>query len=156
MSDDLADEVRAAVELILRDHAQTGDDFSRRLWQELCATGFHLLGVPEKIGGSGGGLREAAALAGAAAFHGAVVPTVEAGLLGGWLLAQAEVAVPAGLTVAALDEAELRDGRLSGRLRTPWGRYAEHVVVLVRSGETPMVTVVPTAAAAIEQADNLA
>ena len=156
MSDDLANEVRAAVELMVRDHALAGDDFDRGLWQELCATGFHLVGVPEKFGGSGGGLREAAAVAEVAAFHAAVVPTVEAGLLGGWLLAQAGVAVPEGLAVAALDGTDLQNGRLSGRLRTPWGRYADHVVVLVRSDGRAMVTVVPAAAAAIARADNLA
>jgi acyl-CoA dehydrogenase len=157
VSDDLADDVRAAVGDVLRGHGpRPPGGFDRRLWQQLSDTGFHLLGVPEKIGGSGGGLREFAAVLEETAFHAAAVPLVEAALLAGWLLAQAQLSVPDGLTLCSLDHAEVHRARLSGRCGTPWGRYAENVVSLAHDGATALVVVVPAGAARIDRAENLA
>src|SRR4051812_4410779 len=117
MSDDLIGEIGATVGAMLK-NADRETDFDRPLWKQLKETGFHLLGVPEEIGGSGGGLRELAAVVDLTAFHAARVPVVEPAFLAGWLLARARLAVPDGLVVASLDEA--RGSRsLSGRLRVP-------------------------------------
>jgi acyl-CoA dehydrogenase len=154
MNEELADEVRSAVETILRDHAgSAAGGFDSRLWQELTATGFHLIGVPEKFGGSGGALREAAAVIDVAAFHAAAVPLVETALLAGWLVERAGLPMPEGMTTVSLDTTDLRGTRVSGRLRVPWGRHADHVVALTGDG-TAVVTAV--ASAHVEPAENLA
>jgi len=61
--------------------------------------------------------------------------------------------MPDGLTAVSLDTADLRGSRLSGRLRVPWGRHADHVVALTGDG-TAMVTTV--AGAHVEPGENLA
>lgn len=154
MSDDLRADIRSAVSAILKDRTNT-DDFDHLLWKDLCQTGFHLLGVPEEAGGSGGSLRDLAVVVDLTAFHGARVPIVESAVLAGWLLAHAGLAVPDGLTVSSLDEASGRS-RLSGRLRTPWARHADHVVTTARHGDELSVAVVATDGLEIEFAENLA
>ncbi|MDX3191685.1 acyl-CoA/acyl-ACP dehydrogenase [Streptomyces sp. MN03-5084-2B] len=154
MSDDLRAEIRSVVGAMLNGRNRE-DGFDRLLWKDLTDAGFHLLGVPGEAGGSGGGLRELAAVVDLLAFHAAAVPVAEQAFLAGWLLAQAGLSVPDGLTVASLDEA--RGGsRLSGRVRAPWGRYADHVVTLARQDDTVLVALVPTAGLAIDCAENLA
>ncbi|MFD4985203.1 acyl-CoA dehydrogenase family protein [Streptomyces sp. NPDC058374] len=166
MSDDVREEIRSAVSAILRRgeaSASGPGGFDGLLWKGLSETGFHLLGVPEESGGSGGTLRDLAVVVDLTAFHAADVPVAETAFLAGWLLAQAGLPLPEGLVVASLDEArgQWRNGtlRLSGRLRTPWGRHADHVVTLVKCGEEVLVTVVPVrrlADPAVVRADNLA
>lgn len=150
MSDDQRHEIRAAVSAILRGHATGGDaadGFDRAPWKDLSHGGFHLLGVPEASGGSGGGLGDFAVVAELTAFHAVRAPVVETALLAGRLLSGAGLTVPGGIVAASLDEArgERREGRLrlSGRLRTPWGRHADHVVTLVRCEDRAMVAVLP-------------
>ncbi|MFI7154386.1 acyl-CoA dehydrogenase family protein [Nonomuraea sp. NPDC050022] len=168
MNDDLRAEIRAAVSAILkrpgegRTHA---DGFDRAVWKDLSEGGFHLVGVPEEAGGSGGTLGDLAVVADLAAFHAARVPVVETAFLAGWLLAGARLSMPEGLVVASLDAARgrRRDGalRLSGRLRVPWARHADHVVTTVRCGHESTVAVIPGGARQMAgqdlvTADNLA
>lgn len=159
MSDDLCAEIRSVVSGMLNDRGPVGG-FDRPLWKKLVEGGFHLLGVPEKVGGSGGGVRELAAVVDLIAFHTAAVPVAESAFLAGWLLSRAGLAVPDGLTVASVDvaHAEHASGafRLSGRVRVPWGRYADHVVTLVRHGDALLVATVPTCGLEITFAENLA
>ncbi|MBB2914368.1 acyl-CoA dehydrogenase [Streptosporangium becharense] len=150
MSDDLRAEIRAAVTAILRgrgeDRTRAGG-FDHVVWKDLSEAGFHLVGVPEEAGGSGGDLRDLAEVTDLTAFHAAGVPVAETAFLAGWLLAGAGLPVPGGLVVASLDEAHghWRDGalRLSGRLRVPWARHADHVVTTARCGQDRMVAVIP-------------
>jgi acyl-CoA dehydrogenase len=154
MTDDLIGEIGATVGAMLR-NADSEADFDRPLWKQLKETGFHLLGVPEEFGGSGGGLRELAAVVDLTAFHAARVPVAEPAFLAGWLLARAGLAVRGGLVVASLDEA--RGSRsLSGRLRVPWARHADHVVTIARDGDDVLVAVVPVPGQEIVLAENLA
>ncbi|WP_329791921.1 acyl-CoA dehydrogenase family protein [Lentzea sp. DG1S-22] len=153
MSDELHEEIRAAVGAILKGR-DSEDDFDRSLWKDLCDTGFHLLGVPEEIGGSGGGLRDLAVVIDLLAFHGARVPVAESAFLAGWLLARAGLSIPDGLVVASIDQARVhrRDGlRLSGRVRAPWARHADHMVTIGHDGN---VAVAPVRA--VERHENLA
>ncbi|MFI6792078.1 acyl-CoA dehydrogenase family protein [Nonomuraea sp. NPDC050383] len=164
MNDDLRAEIRAAVTAILggQGEGRTCDDgFGRRVWKDLSEGGFHLVGVPEAAGGSGGSLGDLAVVADLAAFHAVPVPVVETAFLAGWLLAGAGLSVPDGLVVASLDEARghRQDGalRLSGRLRVPWARHADHVVTMVRCGQENVVAVIPgDARADLVTAENLA
>ncbi|MEV4019714.1 acyl-CoA dehydrogenase family protein [Nonomuraea angiospora] len=146
MNDDLRAEIRAAVTAILDGRTSTGD-FDRALWKDLSEGGFHLVGVPEAAGGSGGTLGDLAVVADLVAFHAARVPVVETAFLAGWLLAGAGLPMPGGLVVASLDEARghWQGGalRLSGRLRVPWARHADHVVTLARCGQESVVAVIP-------------
>ncbi|MEV4580412.1 acyl-CoA dehydrogenase family protein [Nonomuraea jabiensis] len=160
MNDDLRAEIRAAVTAILD---RQGEDRTggQRAWKELCEGGFHLVGVPEAVGGSGGSLSELAVVVDVAAFHAVPVPVAETAFLAGWLLARAGLSVPEGLAVASLDEARghWQDGvlRLSGRLRVPWARHAGHVVTMVRCGEENVVALIPgDAGAELVTAENLA
>ncbi|PRX99745.1 acyl-CoA dehydrogenase family protein [Allonocardiopsis opalescens] len=156
MNDELSEDVRAAVGAILDGRDAHPGDFDRPLWTDLAETGFHLLGVPEEVGGSGGRLRDLAVVADLTAFHASRVPVAEAAFLAGWLLGRAGLAVPEGLVVASLDEARRTTGlRLSGCLRTPWARHADHVVTIARSGGERVVAVVPTGGG-VERARNLA
>jgi acyl-CoA dehydrogenase len=150
VNDDLRAEIRSAVTAILSGPGEGRahpDDFDRVVWQDLSEAGFHLVGVPEEAGGSGGTLRDLAVVADLAAYHAVRVPLVETAFLAGWLLAGAGLTMPGGLAVASLDEARghRRDGvlRLSGRLRVPWARHAEHVVTTVRCGRESAVAVIP-------------
>ncbi|MDX3100975.1 acyl-CoA dehydrogenase family protein [Nonomuraea angiospora] len=158
MNDDLRAEIRAAVTAILD---RRGEERTGRAWKELSEGGFHLIGVPEAAGGSGGGLGELAVVVDVAAFHALPVPVAETAFLAGWLLARAGLSVPAGMTVASLDEARghRQDGvlRLSGRLRTPWARHADHIVTMARCAEETLVAVIPgDAGAELVTAENLA
>ncbi|AXB45246.1 acyl-CoA dehydrogenase family protein [Amycolatopsis albispora] len=156
MTDDLREEICSVVNAMLND-CSPEDGFDRLLWKKLTDAGFHLLGVPEEAGGSGGGLRELAAVVDLTAYQAAAVPVAESAFLAGWLLSQAGLTVPDGLTVASLDEART-DGvsHLSGRVRVPWGRHADQVVTLAWRGDALLVAVVPTAGLSIEFAENLA
>ena len=104
------------------------------LWKALRQTGFTDVPVPEELGGAGGSITDAVELLRAAGAHAAPVPLAEAGLVGGWLLASAGLALPEGVRTVLPAGAGLRlDGdRLSGTApAVAWGHRAEHVVGLV-------------------------
>ncbi|MEW2304475.1 acyl-CoA dehydrogenase family protein [Streptomyces sp. NPDC006655] len=150
MNADLHKEIRSAVATILRAHSTEGTpsaDFDHRVWKDLSQGGFHLLGVPAEAGGSGGGLSALAVVVDLTAFHAVRVPVAEAAFLAGWMLARTDLSLPEGLVVASLDEAhgERRSGalRLSGSIRVPWGRHANHVVTPVRCGGETLIAVLP-------------
>ena len=154
------------------------------LWQVLAEAGLPLISVPEAAGGSGGSLAQAAVVLTAAGEYAARVPLAETALLGGWLLADAGLEIPAGplVAVAALPEragpghAGLGSGAVSvaraaggwsvrGRLpRVGWARVAERVVVLALAAGDEVavalrpddVTVTPGANVAGEPRDGLA
>jgi acyl-CoA dehydrogenase len=136
------------------------------LWRELEELGLTLAAVPEAAGGQGGSLLDALTIMRAAGRHAAPLPLAEAGLLAGWLLAEAGMSVSEGvLTVAPVRRGETiritTDGgnaRLDGQaLRVPWARTAERIVVLALDAEgRGYVASVPPAAAQITLGHNLA
>jgi acyl-CoA dehydrogenase len=111
--------------------------WAEQLWKALQQSGFSDVPVPEELGGAGGGVADAVQLLHAAGAHAAPVPLAEAGLVGGWLLASAGLALPQGVrTVLPPPKKErtlhLDDDRLFGTVpAVPWGHRAEHVIGLV-------------------------
>lgn len=156
--------------------------WDERLWRELEQAGLALIAVPERAGGSGGSLEQAAVAASAAGEHAARVPLAETSLLGGWLLAQAGLPVPAGPLVAvpaglpgAVPPSPMAAGdaasaahdfsvarvaggwRARGRLpRVGWGRVAERVVVLTAADGAAAVVVLRPGDFAVEPGANVA
>ncbi|MGC7101790.1 acyl-CoA dehydrogenase family protein [Amycolatopsis lurida] len=156
MTGDLSAEIRSVLGSMLKGR-ESSRDFDRPLWKDLSETGFHLLGVPEEIGGSGGGLGELAVAVDSIAFHTAGAPLVESAFLAGWLLTKANLRVPGGLVVASLDEAHCGSAsRLSGRLRVPWARHADQVVTIAKDADEVLVAVVPARGLEVVRAENLA
>ncbi len=116
----------------IRDAEASG--WSEPLWKALQQSGFSDVPGPEELGGAGGGVADAVQLLRAAGAHAAPVPLAEAGLVGGWLLASAGLALPEGVRTVVPPTATLRldDGRLFGTATAvAWGHRAEHVVALV-------------------------
>jgi acyl-CoA dehydrogenase len=114
------------------------------LWARLEEAGLTLLTLPEKLGGSGGTLADAAAVLTVAGEFAAAVPLAETDVLGGWLLERAGLAAPPGpLTVAVADDGDgsRSDGRLVLR-RVPWARMAAGLVVAFRGTDGERVALV--------------
>ena len=65
-----------------------------QLWDALQQSGFSDVPVAEELGGAGGSVADAVQLLRAAGAHAAPVPLAEAGLVGGWLLGCAGLALP--------------------------------------------------------------
>src|ERR1700756_4994599 len=108
--------------------------WAQQLWKALQQTGFSDVPVPEELGGAGGSVADAVQLLRAAGAHAAPVPLAEAGLVGGWLLASAGLALPKGVRTVLPPAATRRldNDRLFGTVpAVPWGHRAEHVVGLV-------------------------
>jgi acyl-CoA dehydrogenase len=111
-----------------------GTGWSPQLWKALQQSGFSDVPVPEELGGAGGSVADAVQLLRAAGAHAAPVPLAEAGLVGGWLLASAGLALPEGVRTVLPPAATLRlDGdRLFGAApAVAWGHRAQHVIGLV-------------------------
>ena len=168
------------------DHAAVGaadqaGTWDERLWEALEQAGIPLISVPEAAGGSGGSLEQAAVVLISAGEHAARVPVAETALLGGWLLAEAGLPVPAGPLVAVhappahpapgagtaggVSIERAADGwAVRGRLpRVGWGRVAQRVVVLAAADGADVavalgpddVTVTPGSNVAGEPRDDL-
>ncbi|MGH3967173.1 MAG: acyl-CoA dehydrogenase family protein, partial [Mycobacterium sp.] len=108
--------------------------WAEQLWNALQQSGFSDVPVPEELGGAGGSVADAVQLLRAAGAYAAPVPLAEAGLVGGWLLASAGLALPDGVRTVLPPAATLRlDGdRLFGAVpAVAWGHRAEHLVGLV-------------------------
>ena len=146
----------------LRESAEKGQ-WPRALWQQVEESGLTLPQITEAQGGGGGTWEDAYVVVSAAGRFAVPLPIAET-MVGAWLLAECGLDIPTGpLTVAPvhLDERLklARDGaswRLSGTAtRVPWGRAAEHVVVVTDEGD-PMVALVAAGTAKAEPDTNLA
>ena len=143
----------------LRESAEKGV-WPAALWQQVEENGLTLPQIPESRGGAGGTWQDAHVVVSAAGRFAVPLPLAET-IVGAWLLAEAGLDVPTGpLTIAPVhstDRVELAgngDGwRLTGTAtRVPWGRGAEHVVVVVDG----QVALISAASASIEPDVNLA
>ncbi|MBF4163290.1 acyl-CoA dehydrogenase family protein [Nocardioides acrostichi] len=133
-------------------------------WKVLCDLGLVSLALPESLGGSGGGLREAAAVVRAGALL--PMPLADAAMLAAPLLAAGSLPWPGGVVTATIAGVELDvrvEGEhlcLSGPLRrVPWLRDSDHVVVSVagEAGTGGLVAVLASPASDdLEQGRNLA
>ena len=143
----------------LRESAEKGV-WPAALWQQVEENGLTLPQIPEARGGGGGTWQEAHIVVSAAGRFAVPLPLAET-MVGAWLLAQAGLDVPTGpLTVAPVHPADRIDftgdgaeRRLTGiATRVPWGRTAEHVVVVADG----LIALVPAASATVEPDVNLA
>lgn len=128
------------------------------VWDALAAGGFPWVSVPEEAGGSGGTVADAVAVLTAVGRHAAPVPVAETGLLGGWLLATAGLALPDGpcSVVATSRVLGLSGGRVSGCGVVPWASKASKIVALVKDVEGWLVVAADRRALGIEPARNMA
>lgn len=145
--------------------AAEGAGWSERLWSAMAESGFPYVSVPEEVGGSGGDVADACALLTVVGRFAAPVPQAESGMLGGWALAAAGLALPAGPLSVAVgrpgDVVELSgkpgSWRLTARVqRVPWGGRSERVALLAALGDERYVVSAPTSVAQVSCGRNLA
>jgi acyl-CoA dehydrogenase len=137
------------------------DRFAPDVWSAVADIGLPWIGVPESAGGMGGELVDALGVLRVAGRHAAPIPLAETGLLAGWLLADAGLAVGEGpATVVpgrAGDSVAMVDGRLVGTAHgVAWAGAVARIVVLVADGRAWQVAVVDPSAVRIEARRNLA
>lgn len=121
--------------------AAEADGWSSTVWDALTGAGY---GSISELA-----LGDALAVLTVAGEHAAPVPLAEAALAG-WLL---DEPLPGRSGVAVAGELRLRDGRLSGTVRVPWGHAVERIVA-VADGRAVVVAV--ASAARIERHTNIA
>ncbi|WP_419841021.1 acyl-CoA dehydrogenase family protein [Candidatus Poriferisodalis sp.] len=143
------------------------------LWEAFCATGFDLIAIPERAGGSGGTLAEAMEVLRLVGYHAAPIPAAEHGMLGGWLLAQAGLERPDGLVTVlpprtadggwsgcgscSVEIADDGIARLTGEARrVPWARISEVIACVCEHDGHTWVVCVPADQCAIAPLPNMA
>jgi acyl-CoA dehydrogenase len=165
MSDERRFLVESAAGLIARHRSPQHDDISwdEPLWDALEAHDFPLVSIAEEVGGAGGDLEDAAALARLAGQTAISVPLADAVLVGGWILGEAGLDPSAGLCVAALHCDDVRLERrgdawqLTGALpAVPWGRAAKTVAFVVDGPDGPMVVRLDGGRTVVTPGHNLA
>lgn len=168
MSQDHALELRHALERVFEDTCTASDrqdaeatGWMPECWRTLEETGLAWVGVPEEIGGSGGDAADAFALLSAAGRYAVPLPLAEGVLLGGWLLAQAGLALPGGPVSVPVprpdDHLVLTGDRIDGVLsRVPWARRCSAVVALADTDGGPRVVLLDPAAARVTDGRSLA
>jgi len=132
------------------------------LWAVLADGGLASVGVPESAGGVGGSFSDVAALLRMAGRHAVALPLAEmSGLLGGWLVAEAGLALPQGPLSVPLprpaDYLVLKGSRVSGFLqRVPWGGQVTAVVALATSKDGIAAVLLDPREATIARGRNVA
>ncbi|MEO2104808.1 MAG: acyl-CoA dehydrogenase family protein [Actinomycetota bacterium] len=113
--------------------------WSPDVWRVLEETGLIGVGVPDGVGGAGGELEDAIAMAQSLARHAAPVPWSETAMLAGWLSARTGLSwTDEPATVSPPDGTDVRyaGGVLGGTLaRVPWASCASRVLVLARDDD---------------------
>jgi acyl-CoA dehydrogenase len=141
---------------------QTAIPFDESLWKTLAASGLTLLSTPERAGGSGAGIAEAAAVLSVAGEYAAPVPVAETDLLAAWLLVLAGRDVPTGPLSSGTGAVSISDGPGAGLTvrgsldRVPWAREAEAIVVLGRTADRDVVFSLPSDRFTFTEGYNLA
>ena len=110
------------------EHAEASG-WSTTVWQAVADAGFPWVGIDDAKGGSGGTLYDLAAILRAVGRFAAPVPVAETAMVGGWLLAEAGIALPSGPLSVVEQHAHLHDGRLQVDGVGAWARHAERIVV---------------------------
>jgi len=130
-------------EICTHDAVQDAEDRGDpgQIWEAFAETGFAWISVPEHAGGSGGSLADALEVLRLVGYHRAPIPAAETSILGGWLLAEAGLALPRGIVTVApghpTDSIRLVPGASGGVEVTgtvsmvPWGRCAERLALIV-------------------------
>lgn len=113
------------------ERAESDGGWSAATWSALAEAGFPWVGIPEDRGGSGGTLHDAAAIVHAVGAHAAPVPIAETAMLGGWLLAEAGLALPDGpVAVAPRLGTTATEHGLRPDAPVAWARHAERIVLV--------------------------
>ena len=137
------------------------DAWKKTLWRALEEAGLTRAWVPEALEGAGASLADGFEVLRVAGSFAVAVPLAET-LLGGWLLSQAGIPVPAGtLSVAPVREIGklLVDskGNITGRAHAiPFAADAEHLVVLAHKAHGRVVALVPRGTFRAEPRANIA
>lgn len=116
------------------ERAEHDGGWSDRTWGALVEAGFPWVGIDEGRGGSGGTLADTAALLIAAGRFAASVPLAETAMVGGWLLAEAGIALPDGAVSAIEEPATVADGRVRVEGVAAWGRHADRIAATTLDG----------------------
>lgn len=136
--------------------------WSPRLWSALAEAGMPWISVPESAGGSGGDLGDACTMLTVAGRYAVPLPLAETGILAGWAMAAAGLAVPSGpLSAAPADALRAQatpDGwRLHGRLdRVPWAGQCDRVVTVLDTADGCVVVAVAPGSGRLTPGRNLA
>jgi acyl-CoA dehydrogenase len=158
-------DLRASVRALLERHAPEADAaWSAGLWGRLRAAGFAGIGLAESLGGSGGGLGEAATVVREAGRRAAPVPIADVLLVAVPLLTAAAMPMgeaPVAVALPTADEVRLersgRGWRLAGTVRrVPWAGASERVLVPVAADDGLLLAGVPTDLVAVSPGQNLA
>lgn len=144
-----ASDVRDAVTSLIRasaPSARASDDFDSIATESLLSSGFLTIGLAEELGGSGGDLEMAVAVATAVGRSGRAIPAAEL-LHASWICDQAGAAWPGGLTTPA-DGSDLELVESKGQVRAAgdlrrvrWGRHADHVIAHSQLRGEPVVVI---------------
>jgi acyl-CoA dehydrogenase len=134
------------------------DGFAPRAWAAVAEAGLPWISVPVEAGGEGGDLADALAVLRLAGYHGLPLPLAETGVLAGWVLAASGLqAARVPTTVASGPAVAWSAGTVRGSARyVPWGRAAEHVVVLAPTVDGAVVAVFNSADLRVEPHVNVA
>ena len=137
------------------------ESWKKKLWGALEEAGLTRAWVPDSLDGAGASIADGFEVLRVSGSFAVAVPLAET-LLGGWLLSQAGLRVPAGtLTVAPVNDGDklLLDthGNVTGRASAvPFARDADHIVFVAHKVQGRVVALVPRANCRIEPAGNIA
>jgi acyl-CoA dehydrogenase len=159
----MTDETGAAVRDLLgslevyRPDGTWSEQAERAACERLAAGGWFGAGLPEDLGGSGGGLRDAAAVAGACAASGHRLPAADTGIVAAHLLRLSGLSAPAGLVLAVPTIGALQGGRVRVHAeRVPFARWATSLLVVADGPDGAVACLVDADAADITAGHNLA
>lgn len=164
MNEDDAEVLRLlgeSADRLFRRHADRASDgtwtsggWPDELWRAAEVADLPLVGVPVARGGAGGTIVHAAEVVRIAAHHAASVPLAETGLLAGWLLTEADQAVPRGPLTAA--SVSLQPGETPICPGVPYARNADAIVLVIVEGASTLVALVGPEDCEITPGTNLA
>ncbi len=138
--------------------------WARELWKTIDDYGMLGVGVPEKLGGSGGDFDDALSILRLAGKYSTPIPLAET-FIANWLLASLGVSIANEiLTISADKNRQLlqlqENGQgwiVTGRAKNvPWARFAKKFVVFGETSEGPVLAIVPLENAEIMHGKNLA
>jgi len=140
------------------------DGWMPELWAVLAGSGLPWVGVPESVGGVGGTPMDIADLLLVAGRHAVPLPLAEScGLLGGWLVSEAELSMPDSPVSVPIPRPSDRlsvnpkTNRVTGRLhRVPWGRHVSAVITVADRGDGDVVVLVDPGEATVQAGASVA
>jgi acyl-CoA dehydrogenase len=156
-------EIDAAVRELLDSIEVYGRDgtWSESAERTVCArlkdAGWLGVGLPERLGGSGGDLRDAATVASVCAAAGHRLPVAETGIVAARVLEVSGLHVPPGLVLPVAAAGTLRDGQVHLHAgRVPFARWATSLLIVANDGSGSRACLVDAGGAHICAGHNLA